>query len=253
MKVNLLLVVATVLVLFDACSTDKSNQLVIATSANMQYVIKELQTNFTEQTGINCETVVSSSGKLTAQIKEGAPFDVFVSADMKYPMELYQSGYAVSEPEIYAYGSMVLWTLFDDLYPSIAILKSDSIAHIAVANPKIAPYGQAAMEVLEHHNMPDVLEPKLVYGESISQTNQFIVSQAAEIGFTAKSVVMSPQMRGKGKWIDIDKNWYTPIAQGIVILNTNEKRQAEAQKFYDFLISEKGKEILVKFGYAVKD
>jgi molybdate transport system substrate-binding protein len=239
------------LIAANGCRQKDSEKLFIATAANMQYPMNDLVKAFSLQTGMDCETVISSSGILTAQIREGAPFDVFVSADMKYPAELYKDGYTIAAPEIYAYGVLILWTIVQELDPSIDLLTSDRIRHIALANPRTAPYGMAAVEVLERAGIYDMVQKKLVYGESISQTSQFIVSGAAEIGFTAKSVALSPDMEDRGNWIVVDENHYTPIAQGMVILKNKKIKQAE--KFRDFLFSEKGRKILNKFGYLVHD
>ena len=233
------------------CNSAKEKKLTIATAANMQFAMEELTQVFTQETGINCEVITGSSGKLTAQIKEGAPFDVFVSADMKYPEELFESKFTLDEPKIYAFGKLILLSMHEDLHPTLEELKAERIRHIAVANPKTAPYGVATMEVLTKYELQNSLKDKFVFGESVSQTNQFILSKVAEVGFTAKSVVMSKNMRGKGNWQEIDENLYTPIAQGIVILNNRDIKRNEAQKFQVFLFSEKGKEILNKFGYSV--
>ena len=236
-----------------SCQQNTFKKLTIATAANMQFAMEALTQAFMTQTGIECETIVSSSGKLTAQIIEGAPFDVFVSADMKFPVKLFEKGITTSTPKIYAYGKLVLWSMYDGKLPTIEQLNNPEIKHIALANPKTAPYGVAALEVLEHHQILDQVKPKLVYGESIAQANQFITSKAAAVGFTAKAVVVSPQIKGKGKWIELDTAIYTPIAQGIVILKNDKATNEKAQQFYEFLFSEKGKNILTTFGYLVKE
>jgi len=234
-----------------SCSQNQSEKLTIAAAANMQFAVAELTKVFSEQTGIECETVTSSSGKLTAQIIEGAPFDVFLSADMKFPKELYIRGLTMNEPLVYAYGNLVLWTLKNDVEPVIESLSHENIKHIAMGNPKTAPYGISAKEVLHNTGLEEKLQNKLVFGESISQTNQFIISMVADIGFTSKSVVLSSIMKGQGDWKEIDKKLYRPIAQGIVIINSRNIFQKEAIQFKDFLLSAKGKEILYKFGYQV--
>ncbi len=235
-----------------ACNEMQNDRLKIAVAANMQFAMKELSKSFTDETGITCDLIVSSSGQLTAQIKAGAAYDVFVSADMKYPGELFNAGFATGKPVTYAFGKLVMWSMIDSIEPSIDILKNAKIKHIAIANPKTAPYGTAAIEVLKHYNAYEDLKDKLVYGESISQTNQFIVSKSAEIGFTAKSVVLSPEMKGKGNWTDINEADYSPIAQGVVVLKHNDSKQQDVQKFYNFLFSQKAKDILQSFGYSVK-
>ena len=234
-----------------ACSQKNTKKLTIATASNMQFAITELVQAFTEQSGIECETIISSSGKLTAQIMEGAPFDIIVSADMKYPEELFKNGFTTSKPKIYAYGTLVLWSMENDVEVSISSLTKNDIKHIAIANPKTAPYGLASIEVLKHYNIIDSLQHKLVYGENISQTNQFITSKAAEIGFTSKSVVIANKT--KGKWVEINSNIYTPILQGIAVIKNNNNNSKEAKQFYDFMFSSKGKEILDKFGYSVPE
>ncbi len=232
------------------CNSKKSSPtLVIATAANMQFAVKALTNSFTETSGISCEIITNSSGKLTAQISHGAPFDVFISADMKYPTELFNLGMTVDKPTIYGYGKVVLWTMDKDIIPSVSILSEDIIQHIAIANAKTAPYGIAAEEVIRHYQLSDLISKKLVYGESISQTNQFIASGSAEIGFTAKSTVMLPDMAHRGSWIEISDSTYQPIAQGVVLIKHNEGTRSEAKKFYEFLFSEKGEEILRKYGF----
>ncbi len=248
-----LIIACLFLTLFSlGCKKNNTNKIAIATAANMQFAMKELSQAFTKQSGIKCDIIVSSSGKLTAQIKEGAPYDLFVSADMKYPEDLYQSGFTTQKPEIYAYGKLVLWSIEEDLKPNIDQLSDEQIKYIAIANPKTAPYGQAAVDVLNYYNIFEKVENKLVYGESISQTNQFIISGSANVGFTAKSVVLSPKVEGKGQWTAIDENSYTPIAQGVVILKKDNPSE-KAEKFYSFLFSERSKEILENFGYLVTE
>ena len=234
-----------------SCNQAKPAKFTIAAAANMQFAVAELATVYTEQTGNECDIVTSSSGKLTAQVIEGAPFDILLSADMKYPHEIFKKGLSTEKPIVYAYGSLILWTLKEDVEPNLNFLRQESIKHIAMGNPKTAPYGISAMEVLIRTGMKEELKDKLVFGESISQTNQFIVSRVADIGFTSKSVVLSSLMKDQGVWKEIDKDLYHPIAQGLVILNNRETFKNEAKQFKDFLLSKKGKEILIKFGYEV--
>ena len=211
----------------------------------MQFAIAALTQSFTETTGIPCELIIGSSGKLTAQIKEGAPYHLLLSADMKYPTELFKSGFADTSPQIYAYGKLVLWTMTKEIQPSIHQLLSENIQYIALANPKTAPYGKAAIEVLQHYHLQEKIKAKLVYGESIAQTNQFITSKAAEIGFTAKSVLLSPHIKGKGHWVEIADTTYSPIGQGIIILkNKNKTFHQQAQQFYNFIFSPPAQSIL---------
>ncbi len=233
------------------CNGKKEAPLNIATAANMQFAMEALLMEFRNETGISCDMILGSSGKLTAQIREGAPFDVFVSAEMKYAEEIYKNGMAYAPPSVYASGRLVLWSLDDGIVPSVEILTSEKINHIALANPRIAPYGTAAIEVLEAYGIYTQVADKLVFGESIAQTNQFLISKSAEIGFTAKSVVLSDQMSGVGKWVELNDSLYTRISQGVVLIRTKNGNTDKARRFYDFLFSAKARSILQKFGYLV--
>ncbi|AWX43882.1 Molybdate-binding periplasmic protein [Flagellimonas maritima] len=242
------------LYLFSSCDIQNTGETVtIAAAANMRYPLKELTKAFTKETGIKCNLVISSSGTLTAQIKQGAPYDIFVSADTTYPEEIWESGLTEKPPKIYAYGKLVLWTMKSGIKPAISMLKNDSISHIAIANPKIAPYGRAAISVLNHYKLLDEVEDKLVYGESISQTNQFILSTSAQLGFTAMSVVLAPELKKKGTWVELENNLYEPIAQSAVQIIHKEVNKESAESFYDFLFSKKAREILENFGYSVNE
>lgn len=251
MKKTLITWILTITTL-SAFATNPTPPITIAVAANMQFAMQELTHNFTKETGIQCNLVISSSGKLTAQIKQGAPYDLFVSADMKYPDVLHKEGFALQKPKIYAYGKLVLWSLDKSIKPGLSVLKSSIVKHIACANPKTAPYGVATIQVLKHNKIYNSIKSKLVYGESISQTNQFIISKSAQIGFTAKSVVLSPEMKGKGQWIELNPSSYAPIAQGVVILKQDHVEEAAAKRFYNFLFSAEAKKILKSFGYSVK-
>ncbi len=239
--------------LFVACQSDRTKPLTVATAANMQYAMRALIKAFTAESGIDCQVVVSSSGKLTAQIQEGAPYDIFFSADLKYPTTLAQKGLTTSIPEVYAYGELVLWSTVKNLNPTLALLSSNRVRHVALANPQIAPYGRAAAEILQANGIYDQLTDKLVFGESVAQTNQFVLSQAAEVGFVPKSAILSPQLRSEGQWTALDTQSYTRIIQGMVILKSSADKQAKAEQFRSFLFSATGKQILRDFGYLVPE
>ncbi len=247
---NIAFIWLLVLLIFSSCKEEQETELHIAVAANMQFAMKELTTAFTDKTGIPCALIISSSGKLTAQIKENAPYDVFIAANMKYPNVLFKQGYTIQKPKVYAYGQLVMWSNIDGLRPSFKALNSNEINHIALANPKMAPYGEATIEVLKHHKLYLDVKEKLVYGESIAQTNQFIISKAAQIGFTAKSIVLSPKMKGKGNWLEIDDANYSPIEQGIVIMKKSKVKK-KAKQFYTFLFSKDAQNILTNYGYKV--
>ena len=227
--------------------------LTVAVAANVKFAFDELQAEFKKSTGIEISSVVSSSGKIAAQVKGGAPFDVFLSADMEFPAALHKDGLAISAPRVYAYGVLVLWTLGPpDLSKGLRVLSDPGVNKVAIANPKLAPYGEEAMRVLDYYKLRAAVEPKLIYGESIAQVNQYIDTQSASIGFTAKSVVLAPQLQGRGKWIEVPRESYQPIAQGVVILKHGaETNAAAAQRFVEFLGSARARGIFEKYGYLL--
>jgi molybdate transport system substrate-binding protein len=238
-------------VILAGCSKP-SDKIVVATAANVQYVMKEIQKEFKNESGEEIQIVVGSSGKLTTQIREGAPFDVFVSADTKYPEEIFKNGGSEEKPKVYATGTLVLWSKnISQTDLNIAILDTEKVKKIAVPNPRNAPYGEAAMEVLKAQNLLPKTESKLVYGESIAQTAQYITSGAVEAGFNALSIVLSPEMKGKGQYVVIDSNLHQPIHQAAILLKHSEgsPKKESSQKFYQFLYSQKARQIFKKYGY----
>lgn len=250
-KIKLLL---SVLMLFACFTSFSQKRITVAAASNVQFVLQEIKKDFEKETGISVNIILNSSGKLTAQIKEGAPYDAFVSADMKYPQELYSSGFATAAPKVYANGVLVLWTTRTDLKPlaDLKLLTTGAIKKIAIPNPRTAPYGAAAEEAMKYNQVYDQVKDKLVFGESISQTNQYIISRSADVGFTAKSIVLSNEMKGRGVWVDVDIKSYSPIQQGAVILkHGNETNKEASQKFYNYLYSAQAKNVFKKYGYLV--
>ena len=243
----------TILLVATVVSPGIAQALTVAVAANVQFAFKELQAAFTHETGVDVQSVIGSSGKITAQVRGGAPFDVFLSADMAYPEALYKEGLASTAPKVYGYGTLVVWTMNDlDLTPGIKVLADRTVSKVAIANPTLAPYGRAALETLAHYQIADQVRTKTVVGESISQVNQYIYSRNVSAGFTAKSVVLSPSMRGKGKWLEVPQDSYQPIAQGVVILKHGaETAQAESERFIHFLASKPARKILADYGYAL--
>ena len=239
------------LLLLSPAAYAATRSLTVAVAANVQFAFKDLQAAFTRETGINVKAIIGSSGKITAHVRNGAPFDVFLSADISYPQTLYQGGLASTAPKIYAYGTLVLWTMNDlDLTPGLKVLADPTVGKVAIANPKLAPYGRAALQVLTHYQITDAVRGKTVFGENVSQVNQYIYSGNVDAGFTAKSVVLSPAMRGKGTWIEVPQDSYQPIAQGVVILkHCADHAQADCRRFIRFLTSVPARKILADYGY----
>jgi len=232
-----------------------SNTIKVAVAANVSYAIDDLKRAFhTLHPEIKVQVVLGSSGKLTAQISNGAPYQLFMSANMKYPEALYEKHIAITKPVVYAKGSLAyLSTKPLDNSKGMAFILSDSIKKIAVGNPKTAPYGIATKEALKSAKLYDSIESKLIFAESISQTVSYTVT-ATSVGFVAKSALFSPKMKRYKKgvnWLEVDPKLYSPIRQGIVILK-KAKDNSNVKAFYDFMLSSKAKEILKKFGYIVK-
>ena len=228
--------------------------MIVAVAANMQYAMEDLSIVFEKKYGIKVEISSASSGVLTTQIKQGAPFDLFISANMRYPNLLFQENLTVDTPEVYAHGSLVLWTMKGvDISKGLACLLEDNVKKIAIANNETAPYGIAAFEALKNKGYLDSISSKLIYGESVGQVNQYIMSKSVDIGLTSKSVLFSPKIKGKGHYIEIDTSLYKPIYQGIVMLmNAKEKNLKNAELFYNFMFSVEAKEVLTKYGYEIK-
>ncbi len=238
----------------NGCQSPPKQQLTLAVAANAQFAIDSIMQAFTAETEIACQMVVGSSGKLSAQIQAGAPYHLFISADTAYPNRLYRAGFGTDSPWIYAYGQLVLWTCKPQVpLPFIAPTLHD-ISHLVLPNPRFAPYGRAAMEVLQQMNIDPSLPDKLILGESVAQTNQFILLQTADMGFTAKSTVLAPVVRGKGRWQEVPDSLYRPIAQGALEISTTDPElKAAVQQFMQFLETDKARSILAYFGYGLPE
>jgi len=227
----------------------------VAVAANVSYAIDELKSAFAKTNPkANIKIILGGSGKLTAQIKNGAPYHIFMSANMKYPKRLYSDKTAVTKPIVYAQGALALFSVKKrDFSSGINLIKEKSISKVAVANPKTAPYGKAAIEALKNAKLYNKTKNKYIFAESITQTVQY-ATVAADVGFIAKSSLYSSKMSKYKKninWIDIDPKLYTPIKQGIVILKEGSNNTT-AKAFYDFILSQKAKKIFERFGYITQ-
>ncbi|MFT7859616.1 MAG: molybdate ABC transporter substrate-binding protein [Sulfurimonas sp.] len=241
--------------LFVSLATLNAGTINIAVAANVSYAIDELKAEFAK-TNPDTKVMVTlgSSGKLTAQIKHGAPYGLFMAANMKYPQALYNDKIATTKPVVYAQGALAYLSVNKQNFAEgIELLKKDSINKVAVANPKTAPYGKAAIEAIKNAKLYKEVQPKFVYAESISQTVTYAIS-AADIGIIAKSSLYSDKMKQYKKgvnWAAVDPKLYTPIKQGIVLLK-NKQDDPGYQAFYKFMLSEKAKEILRSYGYIAE-
>ena len=235
------------------CSSASGQPLRLAVAANAEAVIKRIQAEFTRSTGISTEAIVGSSGNLATQIRNGAPYDLFFSADMDFPDGLQKSGLTLTKPTVYALGSLIICATGNiDLQDWKKLLISSKVVKIAIANPAVAPYGKAAEQVLRKYALWDRLKPKFVYGESISQVNTYIATGTVSVGFTTEALIYESLQKSKLKWVRIDQADYSSIRQGFVVLNHAKKsNQANALKFAQFISSAAAKKIFKQFGYGV--
>lgn len=226
--------------------------LKVAAAANLQSIIEVLQKDFKQKTGINIDPIVGSSGKLVAQIKNGAPFDIFLSADMSFPETLFKEGFSTKDPVVYAYGSLIICSNQDLGFENWErVLLTARIKKVAIANPSVAPYGVAAQEVLQKKGIITDMKNKLVYGESISQVNTYITTGVVEVGFTTQALVKDPANKVPLYWKLVDPKTYSPIKQGMVILKHAENNP-DAEKFYQYILSPAAKRIFETYGYRVQ-
>ncbi len=229
----------------------QASSLNIAVAANLSYTIKALEAAFSKRHhGVHLKITLGGSGKMAAQIMHGAPYGLFLSADMKYPQKLYERGYALNEPKLYTKGALAFFTTKEFTEPiSPKLLRSSQIDKIAIANPKTAPYGLATIEALKKSGVYAFVKEKFIYGESISQTLLF--ASSSDIGIVALSALYTPQMKSykEGKnWALVDAKLYTPIAQGMVLLKL-AKKNPDYKLFYDFILSTEAQHIFAKYGY----
>ena len=230
-----------------------AEHVTVAAAANLVYVLEPLNAAFAKvmpESEVRCE--VGASGSLVAQIENGAPYDVFLSADTDYPRKLVKAGAAEAESvEVFARGRLVLWTLRPalDLSGVGAAVSSAAVKKLAIANPETAPYGRAAKEALEHLGLTALTAPKLVFGENISQAAQYVSSGNADAGFVALSLVLSPKLKDKGRWIEVPSALYAPILQAAVLTKQGGPNAA-ARKYLEFLSGAEAQGILARYGYG---
>lgn len=233
--------------------TTGSRKLSIAAAANLVYVLDALNAAFRgKNQSVSINVALGASGSLVAQIRHGAPYDVFLSADRTYPQSLIDSGDADAKSLMtFAHGELVLWTNKPDLKLSTldAVLRDPAVKKIAIANPQTAPYGRAAKQVLEHLGAWTTVQPRIVFGENIAQTAQFVETGNADIGFVALSLLMAPQMKSRGSQLRVSADWYDPLAQAAVLTRRGVNNDA-ARQYLAFLASDEARAILQKFGYS---
>ncbi|WP_444454459.1 molybdate ABC transporter substrate-binding protein [Rhodobacter capsulatus] len=226
-----------------------AGEVIAAVAANFTEPAKEIGALFTQKTGHTVTYTFGPSGQFYTQISQGAPFEVFLSADASRPKKAIEEGYAVKGTDFtYAVGKLVLWSAdpakVDDKGD---VLKTD-LDHVAIADPKAAPYGAAAIEVMQKLGVYETLEPKLVTGKSITQAYEFAATGNAPVGFVAYSQVIGKE--GGSIWM-VPQDLYKPIKQDAVLLKTGAEDEA-AKAYLDFLKSPEALEIIKKYGYVTE-
>jgi molybdate transport system substrate-binding protein len=234
----------------------QGKEIRIAAAADLKFAMGELSETFEKQTGMKVNVTYGASGNFFSQLQNGAPFDLFFSADIEYPRKLEAAG--LTEPVTvckYAIGRIVIWTPAD---AQVDVTKEGwnalldaSVEKIAIANPERAPYGRAAVAALQKARIYESVKPKLVYGENISQAAQFVQSGNAQAGIVAKSLAVSPAMRGGKRW-EIPAEMHPALEQGAVILKDAKNKDA-ARAFLEFVKSDSGRATLSKYGFEIPD
>jgi molybdate transport system substrate-binding protein len=228
--------------------------ITVAAAADLTDVMNEIAANFQKATGCVLRVSTGSSGNFLSQIENGAPFDVFFSADIEYPTKLEAEGLAVpGSTYLYAVGKIVLWVRSDsrvDISKGLAALRNPSIQKIAIANPQHAPYGRAAQQALQNAGVYDTVKNRLVLGENISQAAQFVESGNAEAGILAFSLVLSPGLKDKGRFSRIPEKLYAPVEQGVVLVRALKNPQG-AEAFLNYIKTPETAALLERYGFTL--
>lgn len=234
--------------------TARAQDLTVAAAADLQFAMQDIIARFAQETGTNVKVIYGSSGNFAQQLRNGAPFDMFFSANLDYPRQLQHDG--LVEPDSfysYARGKIVLWTPAGsrlDLHRGVQSLLSSHVGKIAIANPEHAPYGKAAVAALQAEHIYDKVKDKLVLGENISQAASFVASGAADAGIVALSLAVSPNMKDKGQYAEIPSADYPAIEQACVILRSSNNKDA-ARQFLRFMQTKTAQELLHQYGFDV--
>lgn len=253
-------VFVTCVILFGFARPASAAEIIVAAAADLSFAVKEILTQFEAKTGHKVKLSLGSSGTFHAQISNGAPFDIFLSADVAYPQELEKAG--LIEPNslfIYAVGRTVVWvpnsSSINVAKDGIRSLLDPSVRKIAIANPAHAPYGRSAVSSMRHYGVYDAVKSKFVLGENVSQTAMFVQSGAADIGIIALSLALSDPMRAAGKYWEVPLETYPRMDQGGVILkHARDANHLEAARaFHAWFRNEASRAILKRYGFSLPD
>lgn len=241
------------LLLLVLCAFGFGAELKIAAAANVTYAFEDIKAEFAKtHPKDTLDVSLGSSGKLVAQVKNGAPFEVFMAANVAFAQSLYDDKFAVTKPVVYARGSVAMMSVRGfDLSKGLEVLKDPKVKTIVIANPQTAPYGTASVEAFKNAGIYDAIKHKIITANSIGDALNQTIS-AGDVGFIAASSMYSPKMKEykEGKdFVLVDPKLYTPIDQAMVLLKNGEKSKL-AKEFYDFILSEQGKAIFKKYGYG---
>ncbi|MEK7237621.1 MAG: molybdate ABC transporter substrate-binding protein, partial [Nitrospirota bacterium] len=235
-------------------SSASAGDITIAAASDLSFAFKEIVTEYEKSTSNHVKLTLGSSGNFYAQIQNGAPFDLYFSADIGYPKKLEEAGLVVPGSLYpYAVGRIVLWAgngSHLDLSKGLEVLREPTIKKIAIANPKHAPYGRAAVAAMEHFKVYDQVKDKLILGENISQAAQFIESGACDAGVIALSLALAPAMKAAGQYWEIPAAAHLPLEQGAVILKQSKHPEA-ARQFLEFIKGQQGQEIMKRYGFTL--
>lgn len=233
-----------------------AQEITVAAASDLQFAFQDVAARFQKDTGYGVKLTFGSSGNFFAQIQNGAPFDLFFSADIDYPRKLEAAG--LTEPGTlysYATGKIVLWAPREsklDLGRGLRVLLDPSIGKIAIANPQHAPYGRAAVAALRHEGIYDQVAEKLVMGENISQTASFVASGSADVGIIALSLGLAPAMMEKGKYVEIPADDYPAIEQAAVVLRSSAQKDV-ARQFLAYLRKPSILQLMNTYGFSTPE
>lgn len=229
-----------------------AEKITVAAAADLKFAMDEIVTTFkSSHAGDEVEVIYGSSGKFNTQMQQGAPFDLFFSADIAFPRELAKNGLAASEVKPYAVGRIVLWSAsMDASKMTLGSLTDSKITHIAIANPQHAPYGKRAEEALRSSGLWETIESKLVYGENIANTAQFVQTGNAQVGIIALSLAVNPELSSKGGYYLIPDMLHAPLEQGFIICKRAEN-SALAKRFANYIGSKPARAVMTKYGFVL--
>jgi molybdate transport system substrate-binding protein len=230
----------------------QARSLTVAAASDLRFALDDVLPAFrAASAGARIEVVYGATGKLTAQVRNGAPFDVFLAADRSFVQALHRDGLAEA-PRLYALGHLVAWSADAALgrLPLAQLVRDARVNRFAIANPEHAPYGRRAMEALRSQGLLDVVQPRLVVGENIAQAAQFVQTGAAQAGLVALSLVLSPALAGQGAYTRVPEAWHSRLEQALVVTR-RAKDNALAHAFVAHLESPAARATLRRYGFAM--